>query len=206
MYKIILSLAFCLSFILQIYSQETDKDAIIKEISEAAASIKTMQCDFVQTKHMKMLGNELVSKGEMSCSQPNKLRWEYLSPYTYTFILYNNEVILKKRERTDVIDVNSNKMFKEIANIMLNSVLGNCFSDKSFKVNIKSEDEQYIATLLPVKKEMKMIFSRITLHYDKKQAMVRVVELHEKNGDNTIITLTNVCKNEPIDENIYHVK
>ena len=56
------------------------------------------------------------------------------------------------------------------------------------------------------KKEMKMIFSRIVLHYDKVQSMVREVELYEKNGDNTTITLTHVRKNEPIDEKIYDVE
>ena len=53
---------------------------------------------------------------------------------------------------------------------------------------------------------MKMMFSRIVLHYDKVQSMVREVELYEKNGDNTTITLTHVRKNEPIDEKIYDVE
>lgn len=205
MNRFLLWLVCCLSP-LAFWGQEISKDAIIKEISRSAATIKTMQCDFVQTKRMKMLGSELVSKGRMSCSQPDKLRWEYLSPYTYTFVLYKNKVMMKKGERTDVIDVNSNRMFKEIAAIMLNSVLGNCFSDKSFEVDAKQENGQYVATLLPMKKEMKMMFSRIVLHYDKVQSMVREVELYEKNGDNTTITLIHVRKNEPIDEKIYDVE
>lgn len=93
MNRFLLWLVCCLSP-LAFWGQEISKDAIIKEISRSAATIKTMQCDFVQTKRMKMLGSELVSKGKMSCSQPDKLRWEYLSPYTYTFVLYLNSATL----------------------------------------------------------------------------------------------------------------
>ncbi len=56
-------------------SAQIDTDKAIAEISAAAASVKTMQCDFEQTKSLKMLGDKMVSKGIMLCSQPDKLRW-----------------------------------------------------------------------------------------------------------------------------------
>ena len=79
-----------------IVAQSFNEIEAIQEISRVAASIKTLKCDFVQTKNLKMIGDKMVSKGVMYCSQPNQLRWEYLSPYTYTFILNENQVLLKK--------------------------------------------------------------------------------------------------------------
>mgnify|MGYP007070326819 CR=1 FL=1 len=38
---------------------------IKKEIGQFAASMKTLHCDFVQTKHLQMLACEMVSKGKM---------------------------------------------------------------------------------------------------------------------------------------------
>ncbi len=182
-------------------SAQIDTDKAIAEISAAAASVKTMQCDFEQTKSLKMLGDKMVSKGIMLCSQPDKLRWEYVSPYSYTFILNANKVTIVKGERTDVIDVNTNKMFREIARIMMDSVLGKCLTDsKNFKISVTADGDDYLASLVPQKKSMRQMFARIVLRYDRKQAMVTGVELFENNGDTTTIRLYNIKKNKPIDD------
>ena len=192
--------------VLSSWGQTSEQTAAIKEISAAAAAIKTMQCDFVQTKTLKMLGDKMVSKGRMCCKQPDKLLWEYVTPYTYTFVLNANKVLLKKGKRNDVIDVNQNKMFREIARIMMSTVVGNCLTDKKeFATTIVSKDNRHIATLTPQKKEMRQMFSKIVLHYDRKAAMVVEVELHEKNGDTTIIELQNVKKNSEVNASVFAV-
>ncbi len=160
------------------YAGTFNQQAAIKEISAAAAALKTMQCDFVQTKSLKMLGDKMVSKGKMYCSQPDKLKWQYLTPYQYTFILNGNKVGINKGSRSNVVDVQKNKMFKEIARIMMNTVLGKCFSDKDFKTSVVQKGRTYVATLIPLKKEMKQMFTKIVLHYSKDAATVTEVELH----------------------------
>lgn len=189
-----------------IVAQSINETEVIQEISSVAASIKTLKCDFIQTKNLKMLGDKLVSKGVMYCSQPNHLRWEYLSPYTYTFILNNTQVLLKKGNRNDIIDVNQNRMFKEIARIMMNSVLGKCLTDKKdFKVSISGLDNFYIVTLIPQKKEMKQTFTKIVLHYNRECSMIVKVSMYEKNGDTTLIELMNINKNKAIEASVYDV-
>ena len=208
MMKRILLIFAILSFsMLTGMAQNFNEQRAIQEISDAASAIKTLQCDFVQTKSLKMLGDKMVSKGKMYCSQPNQLRWEYISPYSYIFILNNNNVLLKKGNRSDVIDVNQNKMFKEIARIMMNSVLGKSLTDKKdFKVTVSGNSQQYTATLVPLKKDMKQMFTKIMLHYDVKAGMVKKVDMFEKNGDNTVIELVNIKKNSQINASVYSVK
>lgn len=189
-----------------IVAQSVNEIEAIQEISRVAASIKTLKCDFVQTKTLKMLGDKMISKGLMYCSQPNHLRWEYVSPYTYIFILNENQVLLKKGNRNDIIDVNQNKMFKEIAHIMMNSVLGKCLTDKKdFKVGLSSLDSYYIVTLNPQKKEIKQTFTKIVLHYNRDSSMIVKVDMYEKNGDSTTIELMNIQMNNPIDASVYEI-
>ena len=122
-----------------------------------------------------------------------------MKPYQYTFIMNGDRVLLKNKERSDVIDVRQNKIFREIANIMLNSVVGNCLNDdRSFKTSITTAGGQWVATLLPQRKDMKQMFQKIILHFDQQQATVSRVELVEKNGDLTTIDLKNIRKNETI--------
>lgn len=205
MRKIFLLLTLVLTFSVA-FAQELNQTKILDEISVAASSVKTMQCDFVQTKSLKMLGDEMVSEGQMWCQQPNMLRWQYNTPYTYTFVLNNNKVTIKKGNHSDVIDVNKNKMFKEIARIMMNSVLGKVLTDKTdFKASVVQSGQFYIVTLIPQKKEMKQMFTSILLHYDNKLKLVTKVGMHEKNGDSTLIELKNIKKNVPVNASLFKI-
>ena len=146
------------------------------------------------------------STGRMCYQQTNMLRWEYISPYKYTFILNGSKVSLKKDDRSDVIDVNQNKFFKEIARIMMNSVVGKSLSDeKDFKTEIAIEKDEYVAILLPQRKDIKSMFERIILHFDKNNKVISSVELLEKNEDRTIITMTNIRINEQIYQSMFDI-
>ena len=206
MMKRLVIIVFLCSILLPVCGQGLNEAQIKQKINQTASTLKSMQCDFVQTKHMKLLNDKLVSKGKMYYQKSDKLRWEYLSPYTYTFILNADKVLLKNQKRNDVIDVNQNKMFKEIARIMMNSVVGNCLTDdKNFKTSLTATSTEWIATLLPLRKDMKQMFQKIILHFNKQKSVVTLVELIEKNGDKTVIELKNTVLNETIDAKMFAV-
>lgn len=187
-YILILSLAALTSV-----AQTPQERQAIQQVSRAAAAMKTMQADFVQTKHLRMLGEKMVSRGRMCYQQSDRLRWEYTKPYAYTFILNGNSVMMSKGGRRDVVDVNRNKVFREIARMMMSSVVGTCLTDsKNFKVSMTVDKQTYTATLLPQKKDMKAMFTRIVLVFNRRTSVVSKVTMHEKNGDRTEITLDNV--------------
>ena len=188
-------------------AQQVNEAQVIKQINSVASSMKSMQCDFVQTKQIKLLNDKMVSKGKMYYQQSNKLRWEYTSPYTYTFVLNGSKVMINKGNRNDVINVNQSKFFGEIARIMMNSVVGKCLTDtKSFKTSISGTATEYVATLYPQQKQMKQMFQKIVLHFNRKQSTVSKVELVEKKGDTTVIELKNVKTNASINASVFNIK
>ncbi len=206
MKKLILSLMLLLGGCFGVLAQKQTDAQVIQQINAVASKMKTMQCDFVQTKHMKMLNDNMVSRGKMYYQQSDKLRWEYTSPYTYTFVLNGSKVMLNKGKRSDVINVNQSKFFKEIARIMMNSVVGKCLTDtKDFKTTIATTGTEWVATLVPQRKEMKQMFQKIVLHFNKSRMMVSSVELVEKKGDTTVIQLNNVKTNSPINAKVFSV-
>ena len=205
--KRLLILLFVFVFVqLSLMAQQSEAQ-IRQAITQAASAMKTMQCDFIQTKHLRMLNDKMTSKGRMYYQQTNRLRWEYTSPYSYTFILNDDKVLLKNKQRNDVIDVNKNKLFREIARIMMNSVVGTSLTDdKSFKSTIATNGNEWIASLLPQRKDLKQLFQKIILHFSKKNAMVKQVELIEKNGDKTVIELNNIRTNEKISADMFTIR
>ena len=186
--------------------QKVNESKVIQQINAVATSMRSMQCDFVQTKYLKMLNDKMVSKGKMYYQKSNKLRWEYTSPYSYAFVLNGSKVLISKGKRNDVINVNQSKMFKEIARIMMSSVVGNCLTDrKDFKVSLVASGSDYIATLYPQQKQMKQMFQKIILHFNKAKSTVTKVELVEKKGDKTLIELKNVKTNASINGKIFSI-
>jgi len=206
MKRLLILLFIFVSVHLSLTAQQSEAQ-IRQAITQAASAMKTMQCDFTQTKHLKMLNDKMTSKGRMYYQQTNRLRWEYTSPYSYTFILNDDKVLLKNKQRNDVIDVNKNKLFREIARIMMNSVVGTSLTDdKSFKSAITTNNSEWIASLLPQRKDLKQLFQKIILHFSKKNAMVKQVELIEKNGDKTVIELNNIRTNEKISADMFTIR
>lgn len=198
-------MALCLC-LLNLSAQKVNEAKVKQQINAVASKMKTMQCDFVQTKYLKMLNDKMVSRGKMYYQQSNKLRWEYTSPYTYTFVLNGSRVLISKGKRNDVINVNQSKFFKEIARIMMNSVVGKCLTDsKDFKVSFTGASAEYVATLYPQQKQMKQMFQKIILHFNKQKSTVSKVELIEKKGDRTIIELKNVKSNAPINAKVFGI-
>ena len=205
--KRLLFLILILSHIIPLSAQQLTEEQIKQKVNQTASAMKTMQCDFVQTKHLKMLNNDFVSHGKMYYQQSNKLRWEYTSPYSYTFILNNDQVLLKNKQRNDLIDVKQNKLFREIVRIMMSSVVGNCLADdKNYKVSIATIGNEWVATLLPQRKDMKQMFQKLVLHFHAKKSVVNTVELYDKNGEKTIIELKNIRINETIHHHMFVIQ
>ena len=206
MKRLLILLFVFVSVHLSLTAQQSEAQ-IRQAITQAASAMKTMQCDFIQTKHLRMLNDKMTSKGRMYYQQTNRLRWEYTSPYSYTFILNDDKVLLKNAQRNDVIDVNKNKLFREIARIMMNSVVGTSLTDdKSFKSTIATNGSEWTATLLPQRKDLRQLFQKIILHFNRTNAMVKQVELIEKNGDKTVIELNNIRTNEKISADMFTIR
>ena len=179
---------------------------MIKQINDASAQMHSLECDFVQTKFLNILDDKMVSKGKMYYQQADKLRWEYITPYTYTFILNDNQVLLKNDNRSDIIDVNQNKIFKEIARMMMNSIVGNCLSDeKAFKTTVEVVGNDWVANLIPLKRDMKQMWNRLVLHINPDLKVVYKVEMHEPSGDYTVIDLINIKTNNSINAKVFDI-
>ena len=154
--KKILSIIILALFSLSVYAAPLttqQKQQVITRLNAATGKLKSMTCDFTQTKHLSMLNDRMVSKGKMYFSQPTKLRWEYTSPYKYLFILNGNKVYVGNKSRNDVIDTNTNKIFKEIARIMMNTVTGKALSNSAdFRYDVSAKESSWQVTLIPKRK------------------------------------------------------
>ena len=191
MKRYILFTIYCLLFTV-LAAQGLSEQKIIEKMASAAEKIKTVECNFTQTKQSKMLSKPQMSEGKMFCQQPDKLRWEYTSPRASTLVLEGTEARLLNGNEQEA----RNKFIGEMARMIMNCVAGKNLTDnKTFQVSAKEMPTEYVATLVPQRKDMKRLYTKLVLHYDLKQETVTEIELHEKNGDRTLIELHDISIN-----------
>lgn len=182
------------------------KQDVITRINKIAAGLKSMTCNFTQTKYLSLLSDKMVSEGKMSYKQSNKLRWEYTSPYQYLFIFNGTKVYVGNKSRKDVIDTQANKVFKEVARIMMSTVTGTALSNSSdFSIDVADGRSVWKVTLIPKKKEMKKMFTQIELSFNKSNLMIAEINIYEKNNDRTNICLKNILTNRTVNESLFAI-
>jgi len=183
-----------------------DEAHIRRQIIQSVSALKTLQCDFVQTRQMRMLSDKMESQGRLYYQQPDKLRWEYAKPYAFTFILNGPKMVLSSGRDRETVDASQNKMFREMARMMLNSLVGNSLSDeKDFRTRLAATPTEWVATLEPQRRDIRQMMRQIVIHFNRKQSIVACIELIENGGDQTIIQLKNIKTNKPLGKALFTV-
>lgn len=187
--------------------QTASPEEIIAAIDRSASSLRSLRCDFVQTKELSLLQDRMVSQGVMYYRQAgSQLRWEYRTPYRYTFVLNGDRVMMRSDGRTDVVETSANGMFREIARMMMSTLTGRCLTATSdFDIRVRAEEGLWIAELTPRRREMTQFFARVNLCFDPERQLVTRVEMVEAGGDRTVIELKNVQRNATIDESVFAI-
>ncbi|MCM1066627.1 MAG: outer membrane lipoprotein carrier protein LolA [Muribaculaceae bacterium] len=180
---------------------------VLEKLNSAASAMRTMQCDFVQTKYLSLLSDKMVSEGRMTYQRPDRLRWEYVKPYSYLSVFNGTKVYVGNEKRRDIIDTNSNKIFKEVARIMMNTVTGKALSSPAdFTTSVAESPAAWEVTLVPRKKELRGMFAKIVLCFDRSKQMISEIKLYEKNGDHTDIKLKNITIDKAVDESLFTIR
>ena len=163
--------------------------------------MQTMQCRFVQSKTMAMLTEPSVSEGKMYFSSPDRLRWEYLTPYPFALVVNGEKIVKVTDGKSEVLDGNSGRMYQGITNMIMGSASGKKLFDAStFDVVLYDDGVCWKAEMTPKRRDMKRMFSQLVFHFDKKSQVIDHVEFVEPSGDKTIIQFEEIRLNEKIEE------
>lgn len=202
----LLMVAFCSAQQLKRASAEQAK-TMLETVNKASASVKTMQCDFTQTRKSAMLKNDAVSKGKMYYSG-KKLKWAYTTPNKYAMVVVDNgksqEVFVQSKDGSKSMDGQGGQLFKGIARLVMGGVTGAALSENGeFTVEMFTQGDVWVAKLTPKKDKMKKMFTYMRLYISADRKYVNKVELFEANDDVTTIVFTNMKLNEKIDESVF---
>ena len=200
----LLMVVFGLSLSAQTPLGETHSQQVITMLTEAATSMQTMQCRFVQSKTMAMLAEPSVSEGTMHFVTPDRLRWEYLSPYPFALIVNGEHIVKVTDGKSEVLEGNAGKMYQGIVGIIMGSASGQKLFDPTvFDVVIFDDEAFWKAEMTPKRRDMKRMFSQLVFRFDKKTNVISRVQLVEASGDVTSIHFEDIRINQAVDESVF---
>jgi outer membrane lipoprotein-sorting protein len=190
-----------------VYKPMKDTSAFKLRIDAMAKTTNAIESDFVQVKDLSSVMTEkITSKGHFCFKKENFLRWEYSTPYKYMIVINKDKIVIKDETKTSRYDMNSNKVFKEINDLMIASVQGNILKSGKFKVVFMESEKDYKLELYPQVKGMKESLKKINMYFDKQVTSVVKLEMEEPSGDNTLIEFTNKKLNGSIPDSMFIVK
>lgn len=178
-------------------------DDLQKEMVSKTADISTISCDFVQNKHMEYLDAQITSKGKLFFDKKNRLRWEYVDPFSYLITINKGKFTINTDGQVSEYDIESNKVFSKISELIISSVNGSIFTDSKFNVEAFIDGNEYLIFLEPNVPELKEVISKIKMFVDKNDFSVNKVVMYEKEDNYTEINFINKKFNEVLSDSIF---
>ena len=168
-----------------------DTSSLKQKISQISVSTNSLESDFIQIKSLSMLSEKITSKGHFCFKKTNLLHWEYTTPYVYIIVINKDKVMIKDDTKLKKYDMNSNKVFKEINDVMISCIDGNILNTGKFKVAYAENEKSYRLELIPIAKGMKDSLKKIYMYFDRGVTSVTKLEMVENTDDTTVIDFTN---------------
>lgn len=152
-------------------------------IRKAAATVKTIETHFVQTKTLKILSKPLVSRGVMAYRRPNDLRWEYQSPLQTLLVVRRGNAQRLLKHGSDWVSDSSAKL--EAMKIVLGEIGlwldGNFAASKTFKPELRPAQagQPAYVELVPIDPSLAKIISGIAIRFAERPGTVSAIDIYE---------------------------
>ena len=200
----ILLLALSMFATAQTQLSESQSREVVSSLTEAATSMQTLQCRFVQQKTMSMLAEPTISEGTLHYAAPDKMRWEYAKPYPFALIVNGAQTIRIKDGKAETLDANQAKMYKGLADLIMGSTSGKkLFDTTAFDIVLFDDGNVWKAEMTPKRRDMKRMFSQLVFRFDKTMQTATQVEFIEPNGDKTLIRFEEIELDVVIDDGTF---
>lgn len=171
------------------YSQEVSREQTVQ--------IQSVQADFIQEKHLKILARPIVSTGIFIFQAPQSLRWEYRTPIHSILLMHGGKI--KKFTRQDGKLVEDRGMRLDSMQVVLTEIsswLDGRFTDNDM-FSVSSPDERTLL-LTPKEQALAGFISTIKLELADQKGLLDKVTIFEGPDSYTAMTFTNRVLNQAI--------
>lgn len=207
--KKILILLFCVFVGISLQAQDKMSTSEISQLKTAVAKeakkVTSLSSDFEETKHVSVLKNSSISSGVFKFKS-QKLLWQYTSPKKSAMLFTGNTMKVRNdKGKTTSFDLNKNKRFRQLQQLMMSSYTGDLFDETNFTIQYFKDNVQKWAVLTPKNKDMSKHIKQVTFWFKNGENTVSEIKIVEGNNDYSIIKLLNKKPNASINDNEFQL-
>jgi len=159
--------------------------------------LRSVQAEFTQVKHLKILARPLISQGTLAFQAPQSLRWEYLRPL-HTVTLMHEGRLQKLIERDGRFEPDHGAGVNAMGIVLqdIGSWLDGRFSDNPLFAVSRTGEQTVV--LSPKDPNLEAVIKRIELHLGAREGVVDQVTIVEGDEATTELTFSRVVLNQDI--------
>jgi len=193
MMKRIVSIIFLLAFgAACLKAQDVDIERIREDIISQSDKVLSVDCDFTQTRESSLLSDKAVSTGHMTYRRPDYLEWSYKAPFVLTLTVDGSVTSLSRDGHIEELGGKQARMASELTKLIVNNINGRILKDnKMFSSDLSVIGGQIVITLSPKNKDMKKMWKKLAIYYDRDSRRAGKFEMLEQSGDLTTIIFNN---------------
>lgn len=185
---------------------EAERDRFLADLEQALASVETVSVRFRQERHLSLFTEPMVSSGVLAFARPDRLHWEWVTPYGGLLVLNRGEIA-----RFDV-DNGTPRRLRSAGEDVLRSVaeqmtrwLQGRFRDSSqvFDLEVLQGHPPTIV-LRPRSHGLAAALDRIEVELGHGPTVARVT-LHSPGGDRTVVGFFDEHRNLSLADELFSV-
>lgn len=206
--KIKILMLFCQLFVIlpMALAQESDlAEQFAAELKEKCSDVRSIVCNFVQTRSAAVLVQDVEKRG----------RYTFLQPYNILLAFDDGDYIkittamfeLRQNGRTTVTKVESNPMLKSLNRMLTACISGDALQiTAGFASKITVTQEEYTLFLMPQRGRAVKRAQQTVLIFDRRDMSLKTMKLIDPSGDYLQYRFSDVKYNTEVDPTLFDIR
>lgn len=190
------------SLVAQTKMDDSEAMALRVKVKALAEGTNTITSDFVQFKHLDFLSNDIESSGKLSFKSPDLVKWEYVLPFSYSILFIDDMLYINNEGNKSNIDTGSNKLFRQLNNLISASITGDMFNSEEFDISYFKKGAYSEVHFSPNDKKFLKYIKEFHILFNA-HAEVSEVKMIEPSNDYTRIVFSNRLTNQDLPDAVF---
>lgn len=163
---------------------------LLPQVMSEMAKVKSSRASFVERKYLSIVNAPLEYTGGLAYTAPDKLEKSTRTPKAESMLLDGDKLTLvNANKQTRVVMLSQYPQVRAFTESIRSVLAGDLATlSRYYKLSIDGDIAAWKLTLVPVDKQMQSVVRQI--RFDGAQHSIRTIEITEKQGDRSVMTIT----------------
>ncbi|MBK7271312.1 MAG: outer membrane lipoprotein carrier protein LolA [Flavobacteriales bacterium] len=170
----------------------------VKALLAATKAMRTVQADFTQEKHLKVLKEPVIEPGSFAFERPDRFRWSTNGAAPMVILTNGEKVRVKEGTKEKILNPGEQRMYAAINGMVLDILSGKMLESPDMKPTYELVEDAVHVRLTPTQSPMAKRVKSFTLTFDRTTHLLRTMETAEHDGDRTLVRYAKVVADKAL--------